>query len=49
MTKASTLQGEFLMMIPLIPSRITMQEINLQFIHVAIYENVCFSERAAVA
>ena len=48
MTKASALQGEFLMMMLLIPSFITNAG-NQQIIHVAIHENACFSERAAVA
>ena len=46
-TKASALHGEFLMMILFIPSLIT--NADQQFIHVAIHENACFSERAAVA
>ena len=48
MTKASALQGEFLMMILLIPSFITNAE-DQQFVYVAIHENACFSVRAAVA
>ena len=48
MTKASALQSEFLMMILLGPSLITNAG-DQQFIHVAIPENACFSERAAVA
>ena len=47
MTKVSALQGEFLMMILLIPRLITNAR-DQQFIHVAIHENACFSERAAV-
>ena len=48
MIKASALQGEFLMMILLIPSIITNAG-DQQFIHVALRENVCFSKRATVA
>ena len=48
MTKASALQGEFPLMILLIPSLITNAG-DQQFIHVAIHKNACFSERAAVA
>ena len=48
MTKASALQGEFPLMVLLISSLITNAR-DQQFIHVAIHENACFSERAAVA
>ena len=48
MTNVSVLQGEFLMMIFLIPSLI-LNAGDQQIIHVAIHENTCFSKRAAVA
>ena len=50
MTNISALQVEFLMMILFIPSLITNTG-DQQIIHVgvAIHENACFSERAAVA
>ena len=48
MTKASALQGEFPLMVLLIPNLITNAG-DQQFIHVAIHENASFSERAAVA
>ena len=48
MTKTSALQGEFPLMVLLIPSLITNVG-DQQFILVAIHENACFSERAAVA
>ena len=48
MTKVSVLQGEFPLMVLLIPSLITNAE-DQEFIHVAIHENACFSERAGVA
>ena len=48
MTNVSALPGEFLMMILLIPSLITNAG-DEQIIDVAIHENACFSERAAVA
>ena len=47
-TKVSALQGEFLMMILLLPNLIT-NAVDQQIIHVAIHENACFSERATVA
>ena len=47
-TKVSALQGEFLMMILPTPSLITNAG-DQQIICVAIHENACFSERAAVA
>ena len=49
MTKVSALQGEFLMMILLIPRLVTNEEDQQIIIHVAIHENACFSKRAAVA
>ena len=49
-TKVSALQGEFLMMILLIPSLIVITNEGDQqiIIYVAIRENACFSKRAAV-
>ena len=49
MTKVSAIQGEFLMMILLIPSLITNEGDQQIIIHVAIHENACFNKRAAVA
>ena len=49
MTKVSALQGEFLMMVFLIPSLETNEEDLQIIIRVAIHENACFSKRAAVA
>ena len=49
MTKVSALQGEFLMMILLIPSLVTNEEDQEIIIHVAMHENAYFSKRAAVA
>ena len=48
MTNFSAFQGEFLIMILFIPSLITTAG-DQQIIDVAIHENACFSERAAVA
>ena len=48
MTKVSALQGEFLMIILLIPSLIANAG-DQQIIHVATHENACFSKRAAAA
>ena len=47
MTKVSALQGEFQMMILLIPSLITNEGDQHIIIHVAIHENAYFSKRAA--
>ena len=47
-TNFSALQGEFLEMILPIFSLITNAR-DQQIIHVALHENSCFSERAAVA
>ena len=48
MTNFSALQGEFLMVIRLIPSLIITAG-DQQIIHVAIHENVSSSESATVA
>ena len=48
MTNISALQGEFVMITLLIPSLITNAG-DQQTIHLAIRENVCFGERAAIA
>ena len=48
MIKVFTFQGEFLMMILLIPSLITNAG-DQQIVHVALRENACFSKRATVA
>ena len=47
MTKASALQGEFPLMVLLIPSLVTNAG-DQQFMHVALHKNACFSERAVV-
>ena len=49
MTKASVLQGEFLMIILLMLSLITNEGDQQIIIRVAIHENACFSKCAAVA
>ena len=46
MTKVSSLQVEFLMIILLIPSLIENEEDQQIIIHVAIHDNACCSKRA---
>ena len=48
MTKVAALQGEFLMMVLLIPSLINNEGDQQIIIHVAIHKNACFSKRAPV-
>ena len=48
MTKVIALQGEFVMMIFLIPSFINNEGGQQIIIHVAIHENACFSKRTPV-
>ena len=48
MTKVAALQGEFLMMILLIPSLINNEVDQRIIIHVTVHENACFSKRAPV-